>query len=419
MMELLHVWLEDMLKLGDPAASILTALVACVALLMLAFLADLFARRVLLKIVTRLITNSKNDWDDLFLEHRVFNRLAHLAPAIVVFLLIESALPDTPALASIVQRLALIYMLFVALLVTDSFLNSLHALYKRFELSRSVPINGFVQVAKIAVNCLGLLVIVSVAVDKNPGFFLGGIGAMTAVLMLIFRDPILGFVAGIQLTANKMVKVGDWISMPKYGADGDVLDVGLTTVKVQNWDKTITAIPTYALISDSFKNWQGMTDSGGRRIKRAISIDMRSVKFCDEELLEKLGGIRLLADYLSAKKSELTETNRAEGLEEETTSNVNARRLTNLGTFRAYLEQYLKHHPKIHQEMTFLVRQLPPSQHGIGMEVYVFSNDQDWANYEAIQCDIFDHILAVLPEFELRVFQTPTGADLAALGVLE
>jgi len=232
-------------------------------------------------------------------------------------------------------------------------------------------------------------------------------------MMLVFRDSILGFVAGIQLAANKMVAVGDWIEMPNYGADGDVLEVALTTVKVQNWDKTITTIPTYALISESFKNWRGMSESGGRRIKRPVNIDMSSIRFCDEEMLERYGKIQYISEYIEAKKEELEEFNQA--INVDNASLVNGRRMTNIGTFRAYIRAYLQNHPAINKSMTFLIRQLQPTEHGLPIEIYVFSKDKVWANYEAIQADIFDHILAVVPEFDLRVHQNPTGADFRAL----
>ena len=244
-------------------------------------------------------------------------------------------------------------------------------------------------------------------------YFLSGLGALTAVLLLVFKDTILGLVAGVQLSANKMVAVGDWIEMPKYGADGDVIEVALTTVKVQNWDKTVTTIPAYALISDSFKNWRGMQESGGRRIKRSVSIDVQTIVFCDEEMLGRFAKIKYIAEYIQKKKDELARFNQE--LKVDDSSLVNGRRMTNVGTFRAYVVAYLKHHPKIHQEMTFLVRQLAPSENGLPIEVYVFSNDKVWANYEAIQADIFDHILAVVPEFDLRVFQVPTGNDFRRL----
>jgi miniconductance mechanosensitive channel len=244
-------------------------------------------------------------------------------------------------------------------------------------------------------------------------YFLSGLGALTAVLLLVFKDTILGFVAGIQLSANKMVAVGDWIEMPKYGADGDVIDVALTTVKVQNFDKTITTIPAYALISDSFKNWRGMFQSGGRRIKRAVHIDMQTVMFCNEEMLARFAKIQYISEYIQRKKEELEKHNAKHQV--DNSNLVNGRRMTNVGTFRAYVTEYLKNHPKIHRELTFLVRQLAPGESGLPIEIYVFTNDTEWAHYEAIQADIFDHILAVLPEFDLRVFQNPSGMDFHAL----
>jgi miniconductance mechanosensitive channel len=250
---------------------------------------------------------------------------------------------------------------------------------------------------------------IAIVLNKSPLYFLTGLGALSAVLMLIFKDPILGFVAGIQLTANKMVARGDWLEMPKYDADGDVLEIGLTTVKVQNWDKTITTIPTYALISESFKNWRGMQESGGRRIKRFVYLDLGSIKFCTEEMLERFSRIQYITEYIERKKKEISEYN--EAFQVDTSILVNGRHLTNIGTFRAYVTAYLKNHPMINQDMTFLVRQLAPTPQGLPLEIYVFCKDKIWANYEAIQADIFDHILAVVPEFDLRVFQEPSGGD--------
>jgi len=257
------------------------------------------------------------------------------------------------------------------------------------------------------------MILISILFDqKLSGLFLG-LGTFAAVLMLVFKDTILGFVASIQVSMNNMVNPGDWISMPGRDADGVVLEINLNTVKVQNWDKTISTIPTYALVSESFQNWKGMEESGGRRIKRSINIDMTSVKFCSPEMIEKFNKIQLLQEYIRTKQKEINEFN--EKLKVDPSVLVNGRRMTNLGTFRKYIEEYLKIHPLIHEQMTFLVRQLQPNEKGIPMEIYVFSKDQEWANYEAIQADIFDHILAVLPEFDLRVFQNPTGQDILAL----
>jgi miniconductance mechanosensitive channel len=266
---------------------------------------------------------------------------------------------------------------------------------------------------KLIIYLVGVIFVISLLIGRTPIYLFSGLGAMTAVLMLIFKDAILGFVAGIQLTANKMVTPGDWIQMPKYGADGDVIEVALTTVKVRNWDKTITTIPTYALISDSFKNWRGMRESGGRRIKRAINIDMNTIRLCTPEMLERFRRIQYISDYIDRKQKEVKEYNREHGVDD--TSSVNGRRLTNIGTFRAYVIAYLKNHPMVRQDMTFLVRQLAPTEHGLPIEVYVFCKDIVWANYEAIQADIFDHFLAVVPEFDLRVYQSPAGSDFSRL----
>ena len=274
---------------------------------------------------------------------------------------------------------------------------------------RRVLIKGFLQVIKIVVFLIAVILTGSVLLNRSPAILLGGFGALTAVLMLIFKDAILGFVAGIQLTANKMVSYGDWIEMEKYGADGDVIDIALTTVKVQNWDKTITTIPTYALISESFKNWRGMSESGGRRIARSISIDVHSVRFCTDEMLKRFSKVQLISEYLKKRKKDIANHNKSNRI--DPTNAVNCRRLTNLGTFRKYVEAYLKSLPVINQEMTFLVRQLRPTENGVPIQIYVFCSDKVWANYEAIQSDIFDHLLAVVPEFDLAVFQNPTGAD--------
>jgi miniconductance mechanosensitive channel len=307
-----------------------------------------------------------------------------------------------------------IYLLLAALLVTDALLTSVNDIYQKFEVSRRIPILGYLQVVKILITIVVIIMAISIVIDKSPVLLFSGLGALTAVILLIFKDSILGLVAGIQWVANDMVRPGDWIEMDKYGADGDVIEITLNTVKVQNWDKTITTIPTYALISDSFKNWRGMSESGGRRIKRSVYIDVGSIRFCTPEMIEKFSRIQVLKDYIARKQKELAEYNQTHGIDESEL--VNGRRMTNIGTFRAYLVEYLRRHPKIHQEMTFLIRHLQPTDKGLPLEVYVFSNDQVWANYEALQADIFDHIFASLPQFGLRPFQSPAGSDIAALG---
>ena len=299
----------------------------------------------------------------------------------------------------------LIYMILVGVLAIDSFLNAVHDIYGTFEISKQVPIKSFLQALTIILYLVSGTLILSIILNRTPFYFLSGLGALTAVLMLVFKDAILGFVAGIQLIANRMVTEGDWIEMPRYGADGDVLEVTLTTVKVQNWDKTITTVPTYALISESFKNWSGMQQSGGRRIKRALHIDMNSIRFCNEERIKRFSKIQYISEYVETKRTELAEYNRTANV--DNSSLANGRRMTNIGMFRAYIEAYLKNHPMVSQEMTFIIRQLAPGEHGLPIEIYVFCKDTRWAHYEATQADIFDHTLAVLPEFDLACFSKP------------
>ena len=404
------------LGLAEGSASIVGRIVAfgmaAVITVVAAYLANLIAKRLLLRAIRNLVKRTKTAWDDILVKRGVFNRLSHLAPALVIYALAGFVGQNLTTTITI-RRAAVVYMAIVGLLVLDALLNALVDIYRTFEMARRRPIRGFVQAAKIILYAVVGIIIVSAIMGKSPSLLLGGLGAMTAVFMLIFKDSILGLVAGIQLSTNQMLHIGDWIEMPQYGADGDVIDLSLTTVKVQNWDKTITTIPTYALISDYFKNWRGMSESGGRRIKRSINIDMTSVKFCTAEMLTRFKRIKHISEYVDTKLEEIGEHNRSVGIDESDL--INGRHLTNLGTFRAYVAAYLRNHPQVHQGMTFLVRHLQPTEIGLPIEIYVFSSDQAWANYEAIQADIFDHILAVVPEFELRVFQNPTGADFCAL----
>lgn len=376
----------------------------------LAFVAHVVTRHFLLKLVTRLITSTKLKWDDALLNSRFFDRLAQIAPAVVLYLLIPDTLKLAPTLAVIAGKAAIIYMVFVAVLAVDSLLNAGHEIYRTLKVAKSLPITGFLQLVKIVVYFLGVVFAIAVMIDKSPTGLLTGLGAMSAVTMLVFKDAILGFVAGIQLSANRMVAAGDWIEVPSQGIDGDVMEVGLTTVKIRNFDNTITTLPTYQLITGSFKNWRGMQESGGRRIKRAIRLDISSVKFCSPALLKRLSRIALIQNYLKDKQAEIRKHNAKAKVDKA--SLVNGRHLTNLGTFRAYVEAYLANHPQISKDLTFLVRQLPPGEHGIPIEIYVFCKDKRWVHYEAIQADIFDHLLAAVPEFDLKVFQSPSGHDM-------
>ena len=414
MFEKFQRWLIDT-GVTEGIAVIMIEVIEVLGVAVLAFVANWITKSIILRVVHQAAKRTRTDWDDVLVKRRVFQRMSHLAPALVIYGM-ASVVFSTENLIGLAQRGAQVYMLLVGLLVVDALLNSVNDIYQGFEVARRIPITGYLQVVKIVVTVAVIIFCISIVIDEPVFALFAGLGALTAIILLIFKDSILGLVAGIQLVANDMVRPGDWIEIPKYGADGDVVEITLNTVKVQNWDKTITTIPTYTLISDSFKNWRGMSDSGGRRIKRSVPIDMGSVKFCSDEMIERFSRIQLLGAYIARKKKELAEYNQTNQIDESVL--VNGRRMTNLGTFRAYLVAYLRAHPKVHQDMTFLVRQMPPSETGLPLEIYVFSNDQAWANYEAIQADIFDHILASLPEFELRPFQNPTGDDVrSSLGL--
>jgi len=377
--------------------------------IVLSMIANIVAKRLILKGLAHIIIRTETKWDDIFLERKVFDKLSHLAPAVVLYVMMPLVLEGYDRLIAFATCVVFVYMIIIGVLVIDSFLNAVHDIYLTMGVSKEIPIKSFIQILKVVVYFVAIIFIISAILNKTPLYFFSGLGALTAVLLLIFKDAILGFVAGIQLATNKMVSHGDWIEMPKYGADGDVLEVALTTVKVQNWDKTVTTIPTYALISESFKNWRGMQLSGGRRIKRSVYIDINTIKFCTEEMIERFSKIRYIAEYMVKKKKELAEYNAAHQLDDSVPTNK--RQLTNVGTFRAYVISYLRNHPMINQEMTFLIRQLALAEHGLPIEIYVFCKDKVWAHYEAIQSDIFDHILSIVPEFDLKVFQNPAGSD--------
>jgi miniconductance mechanosensitive channel len=336
-------------------------IIKIIALLILCWIVNIIAKKTILRLVKSFIRKTKNDWDDVFVDQEVFKNVSHFAPAFLIYFLAPIWLQASPVVMDTIKRLANAYMIVVGCWVLDAMLNACLLIYQRFDVSRKKPIKGYLQAVKILVYFLTVLFVISTLMNKSPWGFLSVFGGLTAVLLLIFKDMILGLVAGIQLTSNNMVARGDWIEMPKYGADGDVIDMTITTVMVKNWDKTITTIPAYALISDSFKNWRGMQESGGRRIKRSINIDMNSIKFVDDALLKKFEKIEFLKDYLQEKTKEIEDFNK--GKQFDTSELINGRHLTNIGTFRAYIINYLRQHPKIHKNMTFLVRHLAPMEH--------------------------------------------------------
>jgi miniconductance mechanosensitive channel len=412
MIERVHNWLLE-LGVDERWIEALVIVIGVIAMIIVAAILHYIAKQIILRTVVAMIRRSKTHWDDVLIEQKVLARVAHFAPAIAINWLAPVFFSQMEEILIALKMGVNIYLIVIFLWVIDSFLNAVLSLYNRAEKTRRIPLKGFLQAVKLVVNLIGLIIILSIAFGKSPIYFFSGLGAVTAVLLLVFKDAILGFVAGIQISVNNMVQVGDWIAMPRYNADGDVLDVTLTTVKVQNWDKTITTIPTYGLISDSFKNWRGMSDSGGRRIKRSINIDMNSVQFADEALLEKFKRYELLKPYLDKKGKEVHEHNASRKADMDEL--INGRHLTNVGTFRAYCLAYLRSHEQIHQDMTLLVRQLQPNPEGLPIEIYVFTKDIRWSYYEDLQADIFDHLLAVIPQFNLRVFQKPSGKDLEGL----
>ena len=365
--------------------------------------------RYLVRLLELLFKRSKNTWDDALVHNNFVKRLSYLVVIIIVYISVDLLFPASFRAAELIKRLIMAFFVIASVRVLDSILMSARDIYDSSTISQGKSIRGYTDAIKIVAYALAAIFVISILTAKSPWGIISVLGGFTVVLMLVFKDTILGFVASMQLSGLDMVRVGDWIEMDKYGADGDVIDVSIHTVKVRNWDKTITTIPTYALVSNSFKNWRGMSESGGRRIKRSLYIDMASITFCSDEMLEHFEKFQMVREYLENKKEELRDYNEKHNI--DSTELINGRRQTNVGVFRAYIIAYLRNHPKIHQDMTFLVRQLQPTPHGLPIQIYVFSNDQAWANYEAIQADIFDHLLAAVPEFGLRIFQNPSGHD--------
>ena len=387
----LMTWLQQMGVADTYALWLLRAAVVLVILLVV-YVLDRVCRKIIIPIVRKVTSKTQMTWDDQLLSDEVLNNVCHLIPPVVFYALIPVAFPEESEMLELILKVCDIYIVVAAVKLICSFITSLYNISNEHEKLRERSLKGFYQMLKLVVICIGLIIIIATLIDESPVAILTGLGAGAAILMLVFQDTIKGLVAGVQLTVNDMLRPGDWISMPKYGADGDVIEVSLTTVKVRNWDKTITTVPPYALVNDSFQNWRGMFDTGGRRVKRSINIDMHSVRFCTAEEL---------AYYRQQPWME--------GFEETREEEVN------LYIFRKYLDHYLRHHPKVNQDMLLLVRQLQPTAQGMPIELYFFSADTMWVNYEALQAEVFDHVLAIVHKFGLRVFQSPTGLDLQNL----
>jgi len=390
-------------------AGLLVNVVGAVALVFLSWLAYLLAKRVVLRAIRFLSSKTSTDWDKVLIEYKVFARLSNVVPALVAHVLAPMLFEGVESLVGFVQGLAKVYLVVVLLFTLQALLNGLLSIYQRYDISKRIPIKGLLQAVMLAVCFVGGVFIISIVMGREIGTLMAGLGAMVMGFLFVFKDAIMGLVAGIQIAINDTVRKGDWIEMKGHGVDGDVIDVSLTTVKVQNFDKTVVSIPASKLITESCRNWRGMKDSGGRRIKRPIHIDMRSIRFADEGLLEKFQRFDLLKGYLQSRLDEVNAYNQSVNM--DLSELVNGRRLTNIGTFRAYIMAYLKNHPQIRQDRTFLIRQLEPGDNGLPIEIYIFTDTTVWAEYEAIQADIFDHLLAVIPEFGLAPFQNSTGKE--------
>ena len=373
--------------------------------LSISFFSYVLIRYVVLKAISRLFEKTSTKLDDILIETGFLNRISYIVPLIILYNLFNSFIGSY----LIINRLLLSLIAIVIILSFNSLLNVFNDIYNRSKYSNNINLKSYFQILRLIINLLSIIIVISIISGQSPLYLLSGLGALTAVLMLIFKDTILSFVSSIQINSNDLFKIGDWVEAPQFGADGDVIDIALHTIKIQNWDKTISIIPTHKLIDSSFKNWRGMSDSGGRRIKRSINIDMNSIKFCNDELINNFKSITIISEYIDKKLSNLREHNASINKE----SIINGRALTNIGTYRAYIKAYLKNNKDIHKDMTFLVRQLSPTSKGLPLQIYVFSNNTNWIDYEEIQSDIFDHLISALDQFDLKIYQQPSGNDLS------
>ena len=406
----LDSWMLNLLTskgLGLEMAHYVLLAIGSIFLLLVCLLGNFVTKKFIVKGIQKLIRNSKNDWDDILLEKKVFHSLSTLVPLIFIQYLSIPILSNFSFLIPFVHIVVKVSLVLVIASVMIKTLKTLDEVSTRIPYFKDKPIGSYVQLVNIMINVVAAILIFATILNRDPLALLGALGALTAVLMLVFKDTILGLVASIQLSSHDMVRVGDWVSMPKYETDGDVLEITLNTVKIQNWDKTISTIPTYAFISGSFKNWRGMADSKGRRIKRSVNINMMSIRFCTDEEITQYKSVELLKDYIESIQNEISshnETNR-----HDKAYLLNGRNLTNIGLFREYAHQYLSANENLRMDLTLMVRQLEPTENGLPIEVYCLSNNIEWVEYERIQADIFDHLLSSISNFDLEIFQNPTG----------
>jgi miniconductance mechanosensitive channel len=413
-MEYLENWIEKLLinaGVSEEVSTYLRLLILLVALVIVAGIAFWLTKKIIVNYIHRAIRKSPITWDDILADHKVFNNAAHLVPAYLIRTFAPSIFSDFSFVLPLVIKLTDVYLLLVGTSIVLSFLRVVEYGLSKTEAFKDKPLTSYAQLVRLILYIASGILILSLLLGKSPIYFLSAFGAMTAILLLIFKDTILGLVASVQMSSNDMVRIGDWVEMPKFNADGAVIAINLNTVKVQNWDKTITTIPTYYFITDSFKNWRGMVESGGRRIKRAVYINSQTIKFVDPETREKYKKYALISSYVSQRQEEIESFNAIHNI--DTSELINGRRMTNLGVFRKYLESYLRSHPRIRQDMTIMVRQLSMEDRGVPLEVYCFTKTTVWVEYEEIQADIFDHLLAGASYFGLEIFQQPSGTDIA------
>ena len=406
----LDKWLIETVKISTDSVIYFKLPIQVIGLLLIAYLAWILTTKIVVASVHRLFLKTKSTWDDLLIQRKVFDKLASVVPFGIIALSVPYIFYDFPEIIKYTVIFSDAAIIAVVIWSINATLTVIEDVLGESQIFKDKPITSYVQVLKIIVYFIGAILILSILLGKSPLYFLGAMGAMTAVLLLVFKDTILGLVASIQMSVYDMVRVGDWISMPKYEADGDVISINLNTVKVQNWDKTITTIPTYAFITDSFKNWRGMSDSGGRRIKRSVNFKMSSFKFLQKEDIQQLKHYRLIKAYLEKKEIEIHQHNETVH-NDENGAIRNIRRLSNIGVFRHYIEQYIQSNENIKKDMTIMVRQLEPTSKGLPLEIYCFSAVQDWLPYENIIADIFDHVITIASEFHLEVFEEPSGSD--------
>lgn len=405
----LDKWFIEDFGLDPMLALYLKLLTLIVVLFIICTLSWYLTKIIIVRSVHKIFLKTKVVWDDVLVEKKVFEKMAYLVPAFIIVLVAPYIFGDFPKVIEYAVFLSNIFIIIVIIRSTITLLSVFDEILSHIVILADKPISTYIQVLKIGVYFIGGILVLSLILGKSPFYFLGAMGAMTAILLLIFKDTILGFVASIQMSVYDMVRVGDWISMPKYDADGDVMSINLNTVKVQNWDKTITTIPTYAFITDSFKNWRGMNDSGGRRINRAINLKVSSFKFCDEKMLSQFKKYKLIEDFIIENENDVKKFNTK--IIDNQIDSVNNRRITNIGVFRIYAEKYITAYPKINQDMTLMVRQLESTSKGLPLEIYCFTSEREWLKYESVVSNIFDHLYTIISDFQLEVFEEPTGND--------